>query len=365
MSRKCTYKKVILIDWLRFSIDFDEISKYGLSDDEDISFLDSDILSRVKYLLGISDSSEFVNSFGLYGYTKGYILGGLRVCWGGNRGTLMVDISGEGCRLLETLNEGNEEFDWLTLICFITSFSQYNFSRMDVACDTYDLLHIQTIFNYVMQNRYIQLWNVKPLIRWGREETILFGSETSNVLLRIYNKTYERECKSGAVPEEIPPNWVRCEFELSDKAVDSFIREWVSGGDISAVYFGLMISHLRFVKERAANLTRDSITVSWWNRFIDNNEPMKLAYKGGLEYNLQSLERYVFGQAGSSINAFLRISGGDVSELISRVEQIQFNSNQSALISTVEALKNSDFGCGCIESIASKIDFEEYMRGCL
>lgn len=361
MPRKCTYKKVILVDWLRFTVGLHELMQISPKidiEDENELLRHNEILGAVKQLLGLTSEIDFSDSYGLYRYKVGYILGGIRVCWDGNDNTLMVDISGEGCRLLETLVPS---LDWLMLIRIVSSVERFNFSRLDVACDTYDLLDMDKIFKFTMEGRYVQLWNLVPLIRWGREQNILFGSKSSNVLLRIYNKTYERQCKSSA--EDIPPNWVRCEFELSNRAVDSFVREWEECGDISKVYFGLMVSHLRFVKKLESNVTR-SETVSWWGKFIDNSEPIKLAYKGGLEYNLQSLQDFLFNQCGSSIHAYLKIVGGDVSELVERASRQKLNPNQNALVSTVAALKEESFGfgCECMERIESKLDFEKYLQ---
>ena len=41
--------------------------------------------------------------------------------------------------------------------------------------------------------------------------------------------------------------------------------------------------------------------------FLDNAQPIRLAYIGGLSYNLESLNQYVFGQAGSSIKAWMML----------------------------------------------------------
>lgn len=333
--------KKILVDWLTFTVGIQCF--LDIEDDsalfESFKFCEDYIFRRACSLLGIDVfDAKFVSKRGLHNYEKGLYFGGIRICWGGCD-TIMFDFTGEGCRLAETLSP---DLDWLTLIQKVCGYRRHNFSRLDIACDTFGELNISHIIRYTLHHRYISRWKSPPRVVQGREETVDFGSPQSRTMLRIYNKTLERKCR---VDEnvEVPDGWVRCELQLRNDAVDSFLREWVSSGCISTVYFGIMANQLRFVKERPkseTNLARLE-TVAWWRRFLDDSKPIRLAYKGGLAYNLQSLERYLYGQAGSSIKTWLVLSDWDVDKMLKMVAYKQVNERQNALLHTMSAVKDA------------------------
>ena len=163
-------------------------------------------------------------------------------------------------------------------------------------------------------------------------------------MLRIYNKTLERQCKVDE-STEVPLGWIRCELQLRNDAVDSFVREWLTCKDISVVYFGILANQLRFVKRRPegeTNLQRLEV-VAWWRRFLDNSAPIRLLYKGGLAYNLQSLERYLYGQAGSSLKTWLVLSDWNVDKMLEMVARRKPNDRQKALIHTMTTIEKG--GC--------------------
>lgn len=324
--------KFVLVDWITFTIG--TLCFLDVENNES-PYIDDAILDRARELLGIGEGIEFAfKDRGFYGYKKSYSCGGIRICFGGSD-TVMVDLTGEGCRLLESVNK---DLNWLELIVHVSSFQRHNFSRLDIACDTFGLLDMSQIIRYTLHKRYVSRWKLTPRVVQGREETVDFGSPQSRTMLRIYNKTLERQCKLDE-KVDVPANWVRCELQFRNDAVDSFIREWLECIDISQVYFGIMANQLRFVRNRPeheTNLER-LVTVAWWRRFLDNSNPIRLAYKGGLEYNLQSLEQYVYIQASSSIKALLVLSDWDVDKLLGMVAHREMNDKQQALIHTVAA----------------------------
>lgn len=336
-------EKKLLVDWLTFTVGLKCF--LGLEEDEDdisllemVKFKDDAILQMAFEFLGIEQPLEFVaTNRHMNGYMINYTCGGIWLCWQGNDNTFMFNFSGEGCRLLETVAPS---LDWLNLIKRVGEYRQHNFSRLDIACDTFNELKMPWILRYTNEHRYISRWKIKPLVKMNREETVDFGSPKSRTLLRIYNKTLERQAKADD-KSSVPEGWIRCELQMRDDAVDSFVREWRACGDISAVYFGLMANQLRFVKKRPeseTNLQRLE-TVAWWRRFLDNSKPIKLLYKGGLAYNLDSLQKYLYVQAGSSIKTWLVLSDWDVDKMLEMVAQRRINDRQEALIKTMSAVR--------------------------
>lgn len=269
--------KKILVDWLTctlgincFMRDFVRLGEKDFRNKDPLDtaldashFTDEAVLSHVIHFLGLPSDTKLMPGKAHYGYGKWYFYSGIRLAWG-NCDTIMIDMTGEGCRLFETLVP---DLDWLTFIKKVTKMQVHNFSRLDVACDTQGKggLRMRDILRFTLDGHYVSRWKLPPRIVQGREETVDFGSPKSRTMLRIYNKSLERECKLTD-DISIPENWVRCELQLRNDAVDSFIREWMKSGDISACYFGIMANQLRFVKERKENASRSEI-VKWWRDF--------------------------------------------------------------------------------------------------
>lgn len=315
----------ILIDWLRYTVGMECL----YDDVEDIDKTDRGILARVEDMLGVY-GLEWEQGANLYGYRIGWYCGGIRICWGGNDDTVMIDLSGEGCRLLETLRP---DMEWYKFIESIQQVRRFNISRLDVACDTFGTLKMSQIIKYTLEYRYVSVYKSIPRIVMGREETVDFGSRQSNVMLRIYNKTLERQQRVTDPDVVIPEGWVRLEFELKNDGCDAFIRSWQSTGNISESYFGLLANQLNFVQKRESNLSRSKV-VAWWRKLLGNAKKIPLAYQGGLEYNLQSLRRYVIGQAGSSIRAYIEYHDGDITPLLDAVQTREYNVRQRELLAT-------------------------------
>lgn len=290
-------------------------------DPEDVDETDKGILERLREWLGLGDLN-FRSRRGLYGYDIGWDNGGIVLCWGGCD-TIMVQMSGTGCRLYETVNK---DLEWMALISQVLSYSQRHFSRLDIACDTFGVLDMSKLMEYTRAHRYVSRFADWEVRQGNKIRQVIFGSPTSRMLLRIYDKTLERTRAIGSA-ENVPPDWIRLEFQLRNEAAESFINAWQNTGNLSTAYFGIMANQLRFVKERDVNATRSTMT-AWWRKFLGNADKIKLAYRGGLEYNLQSLQRYIFGQAGSSLKTWFAAHGYDWKEFMELCDHNDLNETQ-------------------------------------
>lgn len=315
----------LLVDYLTFTLGFDCLVE-SVDNPEEEDETEKGVLETLCLILGIGDL-EFARRHGFNGYDLAYAREGITLCWGGCD-TIMVQMSGMGCRLYESLAHSLE---WMELILLVQSFPRHNFSRLDIACDTFGVLSMSKLMQYTLSQRYVARFNDYFVGQGNKEESILFGSPASRMRLRIYNKTLERIHELGSA-EDVPPDWVRLEFQLRDAAADSFISSWQATGNISTTYFGIMTNQLRYVKQRDPENVSRSVLVSWWGRFLGNADKIPMAYRGGLEYNLQSLQRYVFGQAGSSIRAWLEVNENNHARLADLVQYKKLNERQKNLI---------------------------------
>lgn len=314
----------ILVDYIAFTVGRDcFIESVGNPEFEDET--DRGILNLLCLVFGFGDL-DFTLRRGFNGYDLSFQREGVTICWGGCD-TIMVQMSGKGCRLYESLPAS---LDWMELIRLVQGFQRHNFSRLDIACDTFGLLSMKKLMQYTREQKYVSRFVDYLVAEGNKEESILFGSPSSRMRLRIYNKTLERFRELGSM-EGVPQDWVRLEFQLRDAAADSFIQAWQGTGNVSAAYFGIMANQLRFVKVRSSNLMR-SETVIWWRKFLGNAGKIPMAYKGGLEYNLQSLQRYIFRQAGSSIRTWLELHNYDLEAFADLVRTRQLNEKQENLL---------------------------------
>lgn len=75
---------------------------------------------------------------------------------------------------------------------------------------------------------------------------------------------------------------------------------------------------------------------------MDNAQPIRLAYIGGLSYNLESLNQYVFCQAGSSIKAWMMLHDRNIDFFLDSVFSRALNDKQNALIQKMSAIQEPE-----------------------
>lgn len=238
-----------------------------------------------------------------------------------------IELSGVGCRTLESLNDCC--FDWLEFLHFVVEFgSDANVSRLDIACDDREgILSWSTLVKYTKSHKYISKARKR---HWtdGDERIIMFGSSASDTRLRIYDKALERG---------VDGHWLRAEFQLRDKAADSFIANFLNFGDIGYTYGGVLLNYLRYTTkapdpDRSHNY--DSLkTVSWWEDFVRTSTKIKNITVGGLEYNLDNLDNYISRQCASSIRTFLEVHSID--SLLSICQATPFSAKQKQLLQSL------------------------------
>lgn len=243
---------------------------------------------------------------------------------------IILEMSGHGCRFLESLYDN--KLDWIDFIEQFLSLEGSHLARLDIACDDrpeageQGILSFPTIFRHVMQRRYISLSRY-AVYTAGSEESIYFGSPKSDRRLRIYNKAVER-----GIPDE---HWIRAEFQLRNEAALSFYMRALELHSIGQAYQGMLYDYLRFTREvnEDGNTNHTRMTVTrWWRTFCGNAKKIKGFYVGGLDYNLESLERYLGNQVSSSIKTYLAANGGNVSGLLEMADSATYNKKQEFLV---------------------------------
>lgn len=272
------------------------------------------------------------------GWTFHEYFSGMHLYHGG-RDDVGVELSGAGCRTLETCykNRYDSDFDWLGLFRYIVDQGdEMNISRLDVAGDDKDgILTFEKLLKYTASGRFIS----KARRKVGNifdEQGIIFGSPSSDTRLRIYNKALERG---------VDGPWIRCEFQLRDEAADSFLLNLLNEGSIGETYGGVLLNYLRYTTrppEESCNHYDRIPTVSWWAKFVAAARKLKNIKVGGLEYNYFNLESFLVRQCASSLKTYVMANGGNVDKLLELIWSAKLSSKQEELLRQLELEKN---GC--------------------
>lgn len=297
-------------------------------------------MQNIYEMLGLKGTENFEQIKSFLGYEHCIIFDGVRIHWTDNLKLyeVCIDLSGKGCRTIEFLNEN--QFDWFQFFSdldFVDNHAQVNISRLDVACDDLDgVLDYDTLCDYTKERKYICKATCEPWWTFGRKKELVFGSEHSDRLLRIYDKALEQrnmlKKKHPELMALIPEHWIRAEFQLRDDNALSFLMNWLKVNDLGKCYSGTMNDYLRFVTK-----TVDSVrlnyqrynTTRWWVKFLGSAEKLKKCYIVGREYTISSIYEYLDAQAGSSLKTVLEADEGDISRLMEIVEKSKLNQKQS------------------------------------
>lgn len=306
----------------------------------------SNVMKKLYELLNLYEV-EFIDIKSFYGYKYCIYYGGIRIHYNTDDDNavteVILDCSGKGCRCLESLNPN---LDWFVLLNTFDSMyrdGSAHIARLDVACDDTDgVLSMEQMKRYAVRGQYVCRSKLTPLIKIMREESIYFGSPSSDRFLRIYDKALEQGI-AGDV------HWLRLEFQLRNDNAMSFYLNWLENrDDIGKLYCGVMIDYLRFVQipngknienyKRNEHLDRLQTAV-WWNKFLHNAERIKQLYLPGEEYTINMLAHYVRKQANSSVKTYLIAQGGDIGTYVDDLNRTPLNKRQ---IDLLNSLKLSD-----------------------
>lgn len=308
----------VLIDYLRFS---SKIHSFA----------------NLIELLGLQDviwqSGKARDGWSLHEYCNGMHL------YHGGRDDVGVELSGSGCRMLESCNDG--QFNWMELFEYLmdeVKDGEMNVSRLDVACDEKEgLLDLDQMIRYCRQRKYIS--KARRCI-WigGAEREIMFGASSSSTRLRIYDKALERG---------VDGHWLRCEFQLRDEAADSFLLNLLQVREIGQTYGGVLLNYLRFTTRSPDgsqnNYDRIPTTV-WWSDFVGTAQKIKNLTIGGLEYNYFNLESFIVKQCASSLKAYIEAHAGNVDPLLKLIEEARINPKQRDMLNHLKMECNTELG---------------------
>lgn len=286
-------KNIILFDWFAFSSPAHSP------------------LSVIQFL-GLEEL-HFFETYGNRHYASRLLCGSISIFYNGkvNEG-VYVDMSGDGCR----------EFEEYGTKSFIDVFRDivdepdlYHITRLDVAFDCFDktVLNIDKLKKETEALNFVSKFS-DPVIEYGvrsKSLTIYYGSRSSEVYMRCYNKAKERQ-------REDVDYWVRWELVLKNDRAYSFISQYMNGEDIGTLFYGVINNYIRFIvpDKNQTNISRLKVA-KWWLNFVQTVEKIRVYTPKKTAYNLLRCEGFAYRQAGNAVSALIDIKGvtGFVSEL--------------------------------------------------
>lgn len=99
---------------------------------------------------------------------------------------------------------------------------------------------------------------------------------------------------------------------------------------------GIMRNQLLYVMTYDGKNRDRATPAPWWDKLLGDTEQVHMAYDAGKDYNFDSLKKYIFHQAGSSIKAYLQIMDGDFGPLLQGVAMSSLNDRQTELIRSAQ-----------------------------
>lgn len=281
----------ILIDWFSFTI------------------RNCESIFEVIDFLGLSDIEFQEAKYGFYGYMKRIFFDGIHIMW--NHATesdnpqqdkfIFVEMTGQGCRDFDTYSSMN----WDSLLAIIlNNYDVFHVTRLDVAYDDHtDVFDINKILKDTYERNFVCKFNgfrhINDGKRYSDSISITYGSRTSDFYIRIYDKACERGFHDR--------HWVRLECCFKQDRAFAFLKNELPLGEKLR---GVIYNYLRFVipNKEDTNKSRWQIRRYWLN-FLGDCEKVSIYTKKLVDYNLSRLGNYVFGQAGNSIDTYIKCQG--------------------------------------------------------
>ena len=292
----------ISIDWLQFTLK-----------SENLIYVIHDILK-----LNMTDFIEL--NGGKLGYQRQLFKEGISVLFeGGNKkeGEEMgvhVIITGKGCRIYE---------DFRPLLDLIEDLSMADskITRIDLAMDDKEgtTILLERIIKDVYAGNIVSRWRTGvELTKLDLQEakkigsTLNLGSRTSDVFLRIYNKSMQLK---------IPGNWIRMELEIKGKRaveLQKLLREHNAG----MLYGQIINNYIRIVKPGKDKNKSRWKNRKYWDKIITETERIQLSVIKETR-TLEDMKHWITKQASATIATIILAEGGCVDFLYDTIKEGQ------------------------------------------
>lgn len=278
-----------LIDWLAFTVPD---------------------LPTVFNILSIKESDFIELPKGMNGYKKQKQCGHIRVMYDGSENMgCHVEMSGQACREYET--RGGKYFKWWPTLSEVLE-AHGSFSRIDLAIDDRSgLLSLDEI------ERKIKAGEVRSKFRTARPgtehnladgtkigQTIYFGSKSSSIQMRFYDKALE---------QGVDGTWIRTEIQARDERATAVVVALLGDVPVGHIASGVFRNYVVFVEKNKTDTNKARWAVcEWWNSYLGSVEAIRLSIEQKPR-TLKEVESWVNKQIGPTLAMLMLANEGDTS----------------------------------------------------
>lgn len=256
-------KNDLLVDWLEFTC-FQDCEELGSEEREKLESWGFDL-----------EKFEHLES-GLMGYKKRMWGNYTQILYAGNVGMRThIVLSAKGVRAYEVNNKAENLINMLT-------HEDISFTRIDLALDIKDgSIEFKQLLEYLNNNQVVTRFKkykyvVEKQIEEGGQqilgETVYFGSRSSNIFIRIYDKAKQMK-EEGS--------WIRIEIVYKDEHANALALYIAQGKENLGVLFSKTLNnYIRFVEKSNDSNKRRWKTADFWARILEDSGRLKLSFKG-------------------------------------------------------------------------------------
>ena len=234
-----------------------------------------------------------------------------------------VIISGTGCRYYE---QKKNLRDMMANVMAIEHL--YKFTRIDIAIDdrSGDTINFKKIAKAEEESTISSLWYKTTYLREKRindgivlGRTLYFGSKTSKIFMRIYDKHLEQQKRKKHNKREDPTplkehvDWTRLEIVFKKQRAQLLSRYILETNDIGHLLKGTLKNYIRFLqkpKKSKDMRKRRWKTAPWYEKLLGDVGKLKLTTKPA-DRSIEDMQDWIKKQISPTIAAIMEANEGD------------------------------------------------------
>lgn len=225
------------------------------------------------------EKNQFVEmETGMLGYKRQLRFGNIVILSEGreNMGVHLI-MSGQGCREYEELRPGN----WFNLFRDILRLGK--FTRIDLAIDDFaGYFTVRKLSRKLKEglcrSKFKSAKRIENIIiedGQTKGETLYFGSGSSRIKIRFYDKLQERIAAGKEIEKDIK-HWVRSEIQARDERANILATFILAGEPIGDIAAGILKNYVAFLDRGSCSNKARWPFAKWWDKFLGDVEKIRL-----------------------------------------------------------------------------------------
>lgn len=228
-----------------------------------------------------------------------------------------IMLSGTGVREYE----GRNSIKRLLLFLAVLD-ARVNFTRIDLAIDDFQdrTINFSRIHQHAIDHLFTSRWNKWDEVNSRKSasgeflgRTMYFGSQTSSIFCRIYDKTLERKNNTDGTVK-VPAHWTRLELVYKKERAKKLVYHLIDNQTpVGIAIRGTLNQYIRFLKEPPKPDRNKSRwpSADWWNELLAGVGKLQLTIQRK-EKSIDDMEEWVERQIAPTIAAILTAREGDM-----------------------------------------------------